>query len=85
MGLFDNINLNDLGAKVGLTPEKVKAITDTLHKTAQDGAHHISALEAAAAEHGVTVAKIQEVLGHAGNQISDAATGAFNSVFNKKT
>ena len=58
MGLFDNIesNLESIGGKVGLSPDQVKEIANTVQAnlTSSDG-NPAAAIEAAAAQHGVSV------------------------------
>ena len=58
MGLFDNIesNLESIGGKVGLPPGQVKEIANTVQAnlTSSDG-NPADAIEAAAAQHGVSV------------------------------
>jgi hypothetical protein len=85
MGLFDKVDLHAIGAKVGLTPEKMKAIGDTIQTQLNNGAQHMQALEASAAQHGVTVAKIEEAMGHAADQATTQINGAADTLFRKPT
>ena len=73
MSWIDNIqgNLNDVAAKVGLPPDQVKAITETLQGQLGVGSNQIAALEATAAQHGIPVDKLKELLGHGGASLGD--------------
>jgi hypothetical protein len=74
MGLFDNIegNLDSIAGKVGLTPEQVREIANAVQAnlTSSDG-NPAAALEAAAAQQGVSVETIQEILNHGGGLQSE--------------
>jgi len=69
MGLFDNIeiSLDAIAGKVGISPDQVREISNTFQAnlTSSDG-NPLSAIEATAAQHGVPVATIQEILNHGG-------------------
>jgi hypothetical protein len=69
MGLFDDIegNLNVIADKVGLSPQQVREIANAVQAnlTSSEG-NPAAALEAAAAQHGVSVATIQEILNYGG-------------------
>ena len=69
MGLFDTLEsqAEAIAGKAGVTPDQVKAIGDTIRAQLGDGSNHVAALESAAAQHGIPVDKIQEILGHAGS------------------
>src|SRR5215472_3891611 len=76
MGLFDNINANldAIAGKVGMTPDQVSAITNTLQsKMTEVGGNQLAALEATAAQHGVPVDKLQAIMTH--GSLADQAGG----------
>ncbi len=74
MGLFDNIegNLDAIAGKVGISPDQVRAITNSVQAnlTSSEG-NPAAALEAVAAQHGVSVATIQEIMNHGGGLESE--------------
>lgn len=83
MGLFDNIeaNLEAIAGKVGIPAEQVQAITNTFQAnlTSSEG-NPAAALEATAAQHGISVAAIEEILNHAGglkSELGDFAGSLF--------
>jgi len=85
MGLFDNIenSLDSIASKVGLSPDQVREISNTFQAnlTSSDG-NPLSAIEATAAQHGVSVAKIQEILNHGGgleSELGDVAGSLFRA------
>jgi hypothetical protein len=85
MGLFDNIesNLDSIADKVGLSNEEVRAIANSVQAnlTSSEG-NPAAALEAAAAQHGVSVAAIQEILNHGGgleSELGDVAGSLFKA------
>jgi len=85
MGLFDNIegNLEAIADKVGIAPEQVKAITNSVQAnlTSSEG-NPAAALEATAALHGVSVDTIQEILNHGGgleSELGDFAGSLFKA------
>jgi hypothetical protein len=85
MGLFDNIegNLESIGGKVGLSPEQVREIANTVQAnlTSSEG-NPAAALEATAAQHGVSVSTIQEILNHGGgleSELGDFAGSLFKA------
>jgi hypothetical protein len=65
MALFDNIesNLDAIADKVGLPPHEVREIANSFQAnlTSSDG-NPAAAFEATAAQHDVSLAKIQEIL-----------------------
>lgn len=84
MGLFDVLqgNLDAIAGKIGMTPDQVKSITDTLQaQLKQTGGNHLAAMEATAAQHGVPVDQIQQLLTHGGvaDQLEGYAKGLFKS------
>lgn len=84
MGLFDNItaNLNTIAGKVGMTPDQVAEITNTLQNKLQEvGATHLAALEATAAQHGIPVDKLQEIMTH--GSLADQASGLIGGLLKK--
>ncbi len=83
MGLFDAIegNLDSIAGKVGLAPEQVREIANAVQAnlTSSDG-NPAAALEAAAAQHGVSVDTIQEILNQGGglqSELGDIAGSLF--------
>ena len=86
MGLFDNIsaNLNTIAGKVGMTPDQVSAITSTLQsQLIEVGGNHLAALEATAAQHGIPVDKLQEIVNHGGGGLAEQAQGIVGGLFKK--
>ena len=88
MGLFDQLEsrCEEIAGKAGIPPEAVRSMSASLQeKLNQSGANHIQALEAVAAEHGVPVEKVQEILSHCGSGqdvmggLASAASGLFKS------
>jgi hypothetical protein len=76
MGLFDSLqgNLDELAGKVGMTPDQVSNITNTLEaKLQQCGGDHLAALQATAAEHGISSDQVQQLLNHGG--VADQVAG----------
>ncbi len=74
MGLFDNIegNLDAIAGKVGLTPDQVREIANTVQANlTSSGGNPAAALEATAAQHGVSVETIQQILNHGGGLESE--------------
>src|SRR5664279_2757154 len=85
MGLFDNIenSLDSIAGKVGLSPDQVREISNTFQAnlTSSDG-NPLAAIEATAAQHGVSVATIQEILNHGGgleSELGDIAGSLFKA------
>ena len=78
MSMFDGIlgNLDDIAAKVGIPADQVKSVTDMLgSKMADGGTSQMAALVATAQAHGLSVDKLQEMLGHGGvGDMVDKAT-----------
>lgn len=88
MGLFDDIqgNLDAIAGKVGMSPDQVKSLTDTLQsELANAGSDKLTALKATAEQHGVSVDKIQELLNHGGVNLSDlgGVGGLVGNLFKK--
>jgi hypothetical protein len=89
MSWFDKVqaNLKDAATKAGLTPEKLKSVTDTLNTELSKIPDHAKALKATAEQHGIEVSKIQEALMHAGAEVGKAADHVgdqINQAINKK-
>lgn len=74
MALFDNIesNLEGIAEKVGLTPHEVREIANTFQAnlTSSEG-NPAAALEATAAQHDVSIERIQEILNLGGGLESE--------------
>jgi hypothetical protein len=87
MSLFDMLTnkAEELAGKVGIPPEQVLAIASTIEAKTGDGSSQLAAIEAAAAEHGLPVEKIQELMEHAGGATSMMGSlGGMASGFLKK-
>jgi hypothetical protein len=82
MSWFDALqeNIVEAANKAGLTPETLKGIGDTISKQLAAVPDHAKALQAAAEEHGIDVAKIQDALSHAGADISKAVGSMVDQV-----
>ncbi|HEY1710033.1 MAG TPA: hypothetical protein VGG10_17310 [Rhizomicrobium sp.] len=85
MGLFDAIegNLETIAGKVGLPPELVREVANSVQAnlTSSEG-NPAAALEAAAAQHGLPVSTVQEILNHGGgleNELGDFAGNLFKA------
>ncbi len=85
MGLFDNIegNLDSIAGKVGITPDQVREITNKVQAnlTSSEG-NPAAALEATAAQHGLSVDTIQQILNHGGgleSELGDIAGSLFKA------
>jgi len=83
MGLFDNLEsqADAIAAKVGISADQVKAISNSVQAnlTSSEG-NPAAALEAAAAQHGLSVSTIQEILNHGGgleSELGDFAGSLF--------
>jgi len=83
MGLFDNLEsqADAIAAKVGISADQVRAISNSVQAnlTSSEG-NPAAALEAAAAQHGVSVSTIQEILNHGGgleSELGDFAGSLF--------
>jgi hypothetical protein len=87
MGLFDNVtaNLNAIAGKVGMTPDQVTALTNTLQsKMTEMGGDKMAAIQAAATQHGIPVDKVQEILNHGGGgDLAEQAKGVIGGLFKK--
>ena len=88
MSLFDMITgkAEELAGKVGIPSETVLSVASMIEAKTGDGSSHLEAIQAAAAEHGLSVEKVQELMGHAGissdgvmGKISGIAGGLFKS------
>ena len=65
--MFDNIlgnlgNVEELAARVGVSPEQFQNLAQTLQAQLAGGADRASALQATAAEHGVSLEGLQNAL-----------------------
>jgi hypothetical protein len=80
MGLFDQLEsrCEEIAGKAGIPPETVRSLSASLQaKINEQGLNHVEALEAVAAQHGIPVDKVQEVLSHCGNE-QDIVSGLTN-------
>ncbi len=80
MSLFDVLTskAEELSGRVGIPPEQVLSIASMIEAKTGDCSSQIAAIEAAAAEHGLPVDKIQELIGHAGG--ASAVMGELGSL-----
>ena len=83
MGLFDNLEsqAETIAAKVGMSADQVRAVANSVQAnlTSSEG-NPAAALEAAAAQHGISVSTIQEILNHGGGleaELGDFAGSLF--------
>lgn len=69
MSVFDNLKqqAGPIAAKAGISPDMVRASGQTLQDKLKSGMGQGDALQATAREHGLSVDKLQEMLGHAGS------------------
>ena len=70
MGLFDDLQNRcvEIAGKAGIPPETVQSISASIQqKMTEEGASHMQAVEAVAAQHGLPVGTVQEVLSHCGS------------------
>lgn len=86
MELFDQLEsrCEEIAGKVGMPPETVRSMSASLQdKLSQQGVGHMEALQAVAAEHGVPVEKVQEILSHCGGQqdVLSGLTGFIGNLF----
>ena len=87
MSLFDTMmaKAEDIAGKAGISPDQVKSIGDMVQTKLGDGSSQMAALEETAREHGIPVAKVQEIFAHAGNsgdlmgELGGLAGGFFKS------
>ena len=64
MGMFDGIldNIDDVAAKLGLPADQVQNVVATIQSKLGDGSDHMSALAAAAQEHGISLDSLQNMI-----------------------
>jgi hypothetical protein len=76
-------NADLIAGKIGIGADQVKAISGSLQSKLADGTDQIAALEQVAQQHGVSVDKIQELLGHAGapSDLANQAEGFVKGLF----
>jgi hypothetical protein len=81
--MFEGIlgNLDELAAKVGLPPEQVKSLTDSLGGKLGAGGDPMAAIAQVAGEHGLPVEKLQEMLAGVGGP--DLLMSKFAGMFDK--
>ena len=65
MGILDGLlgNLDDIAGKLGLPADKVQEITSSLTEKLSGDGDKMQAIQDLAAEHGISVDKIKEMLG----------------------
>jgi hypothetical protein len=62
-GILDGLgNLDELGARFGISPDQIRSVTDTLGAKLQGGAGQTQAIADAAGEHGLSFEKLQGLL-----------------------
>ena len=71
MSMFDDIlgnlgNIDELAARVGISPDQFRSLAGTLQGHLQGGAAHAMALRQAAAEHGVSLESLQGIFAQGG-------------------
>lgn len=69
--LLENLDLNEIAGKVGLPADQIKSLTDSLSSNIGAGGDTMAALMQTAAEHGLPVEKLQEMLGSLGGGSGD--------------
>ncbi|MBY8821312.1 hypothetical protein [Sphingomonas colocasiae] len=67
-GILDGLggNLEELGARFGVSPDQIRSVTETIGANLQGGAGQTQAIADAAGEHGLTLEKLQGVLAELG-------------------
>lgn len=85
MGLLDNLmnQANELGAKVGLTPDQVQSILAAIQSKIGNGADQMTAVQQVAREQGLPVDKIQALLGQGGGDLAGKLGGLAGGLFGK--
>ncbi|MGD9810386.1 MAG: hypothetical protein AB7U35_03515 [Sphingobium sp.] len=68
--MFDTIleNLEDYAGKFGLPADQLKSLTESLKSKLADGDFDVASLMATAQEHGLSVDKLQTMLGSVGGE-----------------
>ena len=74
MSMFDGllgslggaVNLEELAARAGITPEQLAGVTTSLQGHLQGGAAHADALQQAAADHGLSLESLQGIFAQGG-------------------
>ena len=68
MGMFDSIlgNIDSIATKVGLPADTVKSVAESLQTKLGEGGDRMAALTDVAAQHGISVDKLKELLGGTG-------------------
>ena len=76
MGILDGLlgNLDDIAGKLGLPADKVQEITSSLTEKLSGDGDKMQAIQDLAAEHGISVDKIKEMLGGDGEGRAAGAT-----------
>ncbi len=77
MGMFDSIlgNLDSIATKVGLPADTVKSVAESLQTKLGEGGDKMAALSDVAAQHGISVDKVKEMLGTGEGSILGKVTG----------
>jgi len=76
MGILDGFlgnlgNLEEMAGKLGIPADKFQALTETLQGKLGEGGDQMSVLMQAAQEHGLSMDKLQEMLGGASGSAQD--------------
>lgn len=88
MGMFDGIlnQFQDIAAKVGISPEQLKSVTDGLEARLAQGGDKMEALKATAAEHGISAEQLQGMLSNLnaeGGLLDKIGIGGDDGLINK--
>jgi hypothetical protein len=77
MGMFDSIlgQVDSIAAKVGLPADTVKSAAESLQTKLGEGGDKMAALTDVAAQHGISVDKLKEMLGTGEGSILGKVTG----------
>lgn len=86
MSLFDTTSgkAQELAGKAGIPSETIHSVASMIEAKTGNGTRQLAAIEATAAEHGLSVEKVEELLGHVGippgdimGKMSGIAAGLF--------
>ncbi|CAM3269269.1 hypothetical protein SPAN111604_14060 [Sphingomonas antarctica] len=86
LGQASQLDYGALGAKVGLSPEQVRAATDALlPKVADPNIDNADAAQAAAVEAGIPMSKLQELLPVLANHLPGSAGAMLTAALGSNT
>lgn len=88
MGMFDGLlnQFQDIAAKIGITPEQLKSVTDGLETRLAQGGDKMEALKATAAENGISLEQLQGMMGKLnaeGGMLDKIGLGGEDGLINK--